>query len=132
MFIEVTTGISVDEAGKALEEAAGKRKFTVDYVHGYCDELLSKKDLFERELRVYEVCHPFTCRKILHTNIKISTLLPNKICIFKEGSDTVIVAVKPEVFLSIFKEPTLGNLFKEFAEVIEEIINEAALGGVKT
>jgi uncharacterized protein (DUF302 family) len=126
MYIEVKSDKSIDEAGKALEKAGRKRKFAVVHVHDFCDELIGKEKLFDRELRVYEICHQYSCRKILYTNVKMSTLLPIKICIFKEGEDTIISTINPEVLLRIFKEPTLVNLFKEFTEVIEEIIKEAA------
>lgn len=132
MYIEVKTDKSVDEAGKALEKAGRKRKFSVVHLREFCDDLILSEDLFDRELRLYEICHKYTCRKILYTNVKMSTLLPVKICIFREGEDTVISTVKPEILLRIFKESTLVNLFKEFTEVIGEIIEEAATGDVNT
>jgi uncharacterized protein (DUF302 family) len=72
------------------------------------------------------VCNPGIAKKVLDTNIRISTALPCRVSIYAEGKDVVLETLKPTTLLQMFREPTLERAAKEVEAVIREIMEEAA------
>lgn len=126
MLITVRSRKSIGEVRQRFEEAAAERKFGVQGFHNVKATLNSKGLAFDRRLYIYEVCNPGAAKKVLDTNIHISTVLPCRVSIFEEGKSVVLETFRPTMMLQMFREPTLEVIAKEVETVIEEIMNEAA------
>ncbi len=126
MYIEVRTRKSPSKVGEDLKAAAQKRKFGVLHVHDVTDTLREKGVSYDRQLFIYEICNPFAAKKVLDTNVRISTALPCRVAVYDDGGETVIITIRPTKLLEIFNEPTLRNVAAEVEEVFEEILEEAA------
>ncbi len=126
MLITVRSRKSMGEVRQRFEEAAAERKFGVQGFHNVKATLNSKGLAFDRRLYIYEVCNPGAAKKVLDTNIHISTVLPCRVSIFEEGKSVVLETFRPTMMLQMFREPTLEVIAKEVETVIEEIMNEAA------
>jgi len=126
MFITVHSRKSMGEVRQRFEEAAAERKFGVQGFHNVKANLNSKGLAFDRRLYVYEVCNPGAAKKVLDTNIKISTALPCRVSIYEEGKAIILETLRPTLLIKMFREPTLEMIAKEIETVIEEILREAA------
>lgn len=126
MFITVRSSKSMGEVRQRFEEAAAERKFGVQGIHNVKATLNSKGLAFDRRLYIYEVCNPGAAKKVLDTNIRISTALPCRVSIYEEGESVVLETLRPTTMLKMFQEPSLEVIAKEVETVIEEIMNEAA------
>lgn len=126
MFITVRSSKSMGEVRQRFEEAAAERKFGVQGIHNVKATLNSKGLAFDRRLYIYEVCNPGAAKKVLDTNIHISTALPCRVSIYEEGKDIVLETLRPTTLLNMFQEPSLEGIAKEVETTIEEIMREAS------
>lgn len=126
MFITVRSRKSMGEVRQRFEDAAAERKFGVQGIHNVTATLQSKGLAFDRKLYVYEVCNPGAAKKVLDTNIRISTALPCRVSIYVDGKDVVLETLKPTAMIHLFNEPTLEGTAKEVETVIGEIMRDAA------
>lgn len=126
MFITVRSRKPIGEVRQRFEDAAADRKFGVQGIHNVQATLQSKGLAFDRRLYVYEICNPGAAKKVLDTNIRISTALPCRVSIYEEGKEIVLETLRPTTMLRMFQEPSLEVIAKEVETVIEEILSEAA------
>lgn len=126
MFITVRSKKSMGEVRQRFEDASAERKFGVQGIHNVTATLQGKGLVFNRRLYIYEVCNPGSAKKVLDTNIRISTALPCRVSIYQEGKEIVLETLKPTLMLQMFNEPTLEGVAKEVEMVIAEIMQEAA------
>lgn len=126
MFITVRSRKSMGEVRQRFEDAAAERKFGVQGIHNVKANLNSKGLAFDRRLYIYEVCNPGAAKKVLDTNVKISTALPCRVSIYEEGKGVILETLRPTLLIQMFQEPTLEGIAREVETVIEEILNEAA------
>ena len=126
MFITVRSRKPMGMVRQRFEEAAADRKFGVLGIHNVKATLNSRGLPFDRRIYVYEVCNPGAAKKVLDTNVKISTALPCRVSIYEEGSGIVLETLRPTLLIKMFQEPTLEGIAKEIETVIGEILNEAA------
>lgn len=126
MFITVRSRKSIGEVRQKFEDASAARKFGVQGIHNVTATLQGKGLVFDRKLYIYEVCNPGAAKKVLDTNIGISTALPCRVSIYLDGKDVVLQTIKPTTMLQMFSEPTLEGTAKEVETVIAEIMREAA------
>ena len=71
-----------------LEQAVARHKFGVLGVHDLKAKMAEKGVPFARECRIFEVCNPHQAKKVLETNLEISTALPCRISVYEEGGKT--------------------------------------------
>ncbi|MGB3399703.1 MAG: DUF302 domain-containing protein [Candidatus Deferrimicrobiaceae bacterium] len=126
MFITVRSKNSIGEVRQKFEDASAERKFGVQAIHNVTATLQSKGLVFDRKLYTYEICNPGYAKKVLDTNIRISTALPCRVSIYLEGKDVVLETLKPTVLLPMFNEPSLSGIAQEVETAIAEIMKEAA------
>ncbi len=117
---------SIDEVGKALEEASVKRKFGVLTVHDLKQTMKKKGVDFKMECRIYEVCNPQQAKKVLEADPQISTALPCRISVYEEDGKVKISTIKPTAQLAMFGRKELEQVAKEVEDTIIDIIEEAA------
>jgi len=65
---------------------------------------------------------------VLDENMSVSTALPCRISIYKEGGKTVLATLKPTTLLALFNTPQLKGVAQEVETTLVKIMKEAAAG----
>ena len=110
---------SPEEVGKRLEEAAARHKFGVLHIHDLKKTLESKGIQLGSECRVYDVCNPHAATRALHTDMRVSTVLPCRISVFSTDGGCLISTVNPT---TLFAATGLEGAVDLAAEVEREIL----------
>jgi len=126
MFITLRSTRSIGEVRQKFEDASAGRKFGVQAIHNVTATLEGKGLVFDRRLYIYEICNPGIAKKVLDTDIRISTALPCRVSIYSDGDDVVLETLKPTMLLQMFNEPSLSGVAREVETAIAEIMKEAA------
>ena len=117
---------SSEEVDKRLREAAAKHKFGILHVHDLKQTLQSKGIELGSECKVYDVCNPQAASKALHTEMRVSTVLPCRISIFSENQGCTIATVKPTALLEATGLEGVATLAQEIEREVLAIVDEAA------
>jgi uncharacterized protein (DUF302 family) len=107
---------AIDDAAKNLEAAVTRHKFGVLGTHDLKETMARKGVAFARECRVFEVCNPHQAKRVLETNLEISTALPCRISIYEEGGATKLATIKPTALIALYAS----------SELLVAIMDEAA------
>jgi uncharacterized protein (DUF302 family) len=116
---------TIDQVGKDLEEAVKNRKFGVLTVHNLKETMAKKGVAFEPECRIYEVCNPLQAKKVLESDLAISTALPCRISIYQEGGKIKLATIKPTALIGQFGKPELKPVAEEVEKLLFEMMDEA-------
>lgn len=116
---------TVEQVGKDLEEAVKKRKFGVLTIHNLKETLGKKGVSFSNECRIYEVCNPLQAKKVLESDLAISTALPCRISIYQEEGKVKLATIKPTALIAQFGKPELKSVAEEVEKLIFEMMDEA-------
>jgi uncharacterized protein (DUF302 family) len=116
----------LDRVAKDLEEAVTRHKFGVLGVHDLRAKMAEKGVPFDRECRIFEVCNPHQAKKVLDTNLEISTALPCRISVYQESGVTKLATIKPTALIDLYATPGLGGVAREVEATLEAIMAEAA------
>lgn len=114
------------QVAKDLEEAVARHKFGVLGVHDLRAKMAEKGVPFDRECRIFEVCNPHQAKKVLDTNLEISTALPCRISLYEEGGVTKLATIKPTALVDLYATPGLQDVAREVEATLEAIMAEAA------
>jgi len=117
---------SMDEVCAALERSIAEHKFGLLHVHDVTGTLAKKGVVFDRPVKVFDVCNPHQAKKVLDANVLISTVLPCSISVFREGDRTRLAFVRPTVMLAMFESPGLGPVAAEVEASMRSIVETAA------
>lgn len=117
---------SSEELEKRLREAAAKHKFGILHVHDLRQTLQSKGIELGSECKVYDVCNPQAAAQALHTEMRVSTVLPCRISIFSENQGCTIATVRPTSLLEATGLEGVASLAEEVEREVLAIIDEAA------
>ncbi len=126
MLYQVKTRKAISDVARDLEAAAQKHKFGVMGTHDLKAKMKEKGVEFDRECLIFEVCNPHQAKKVLETNTEISTALPCRISVYREGDEVVIATIKPTAMLALFGPAGLESVAREVEEAISAIMQEAA------
>ena len=127
MLYRVESRRSLAEVSRGLEAAAQKYKFGILAIHDLKAKMKEKGVEFDRDCLVYEVCNPQQAKKVLEANAAISTALPCRISVYREGAGVTLATLRPTVLLEMFQAPGLRAVAEEVEEVIFKMMNEAAV-----
>ena len=116
----------LDRVAKDLEEAAARHKFGVLGVHDLKAKMAEKGVVFSHECRIFEVCNPQQAKKVLDTNLEISTALPCRISVYEEGGVTKLATIKPTAMIDLYSTPGLKDVAREVEVTLVAIMAEAA------
>ncbi len=116
----------LDRVAKDLEAAVAHHKFGVLGVHDLRAKMAEKGVPFDRECRIFEVCNPHQAKKVLDTNLAISTALPCRISVYEEGGVTKLATIKPTTLIDLYATPGLKDVAREVETTLEAIMAEAA------
>jgi len=118
---------ALDRLAADLEAACAAHKFGVLGVHDLKAKLIEKGQEFTKECRVYEVCNPAAAKRVLDTNLEISTALPCRISIYDAGGGvTRLATIKPTMLLELFRTPALQEVAREVEATLVAIMKDAA------
>jgi uncharacterized protein (DUF302 family) len=126
MLIKLSTDKTVSETATALQDAVQANAFGVMHVHNLQETMRKKGVEFPRECLIFEVCQPQQAKKVLDENMGVSTALPCRISIYKEGTKTILATLKPTTLLAMFNAPQLKGVAQEVEDAIVKIMKEAA------
>jgi uncharacterized protein (DUF302 family) len=115
-----------EEVEARLREAAARHKFGILHVHDLRQTLQSKGIELGSECRVYDVCNPQAASRALHTEMRVSTVLPCRISVFSENQGCTIATVRPTSLLAATGLAGVASLAEEVEREILAIIDEAA------
>lgn len=117
---------TVEQVGQDLEVAVKRRKFGVLAIHNLKETMAKKGVTFEPECRIYEVCNPLQAKKVLESDLAISTALPCRISIYQEGGKIKLATIKPTALIGQFGKPELKPVAEEVEKLLFEMMDEAA------
>ncbi len=126
MIFEVSSTKSLDEIGRALQEAAARHKFGVIAVHDLKAKMKEKGVDFAGECMIYEVCNPQQAKKVLEANGAVSTALPCRISVYGSGTTHVLATILPTALMKLFSSPELDPVAQEVEDVVVAMMKEAA------
>ena len=117
---------SPEQAGQCLEVAAQKQQFGVLTVHNLKETMKKKGVEMDMDCLIYEVCNPFQAKKVLEANPSVSTALPCRISIYRQGGKTRLAPILPTEMLRGFDSPELEPVAREVERAMVAMIDEAA------
>ena len=119
---------SIEQVGKDLEEACKKYGFGVLGVHDLQAKMKSKGVDFPEPCRVFEVCDPHKASEVLGHDLRISTALPCRISVYRQGEGSRLATIRPGMMLEMFGAKELRSVAQEVERAIFAIMEEAAGG----
>ena len=117
---------SMEEACAALEKSVADHRFGLLHVHDVTGTLAKKGVVFDRPVKVFDICNPQQAKKVLDANVLISAVLPCSVSVFREGDRTRMAFVRPTVMLGLFEAPGLRPVAEEVERSMREIVEAAA------
>jgi uncharacterized protein (DUF302 family) len=109
-----------------LEAAVARHCFGVLGVYDLKAKMAEKGVPFGPECRIFEVCNPHQAKKVLETNLEISTALPCRISVYDEGGRTKLATIKPTALIALFASPGLKEVAEEVEVTLQQIMADAA------
>ena len=117
---------SIEQVGADLAEACKKRGFGVLGSHDLQAKMKSKGVDFPEPCLVYEVCNPQKASEVLSQDLRISTALPCRISVYRQGEGTRLATIRPGMMLEMFGAKDLQPVAQEVERTIFAIMQEAA------
>jgi len=127
-IIEYRTDKGIDATAAALEAAVAKHKFGIMGTHDLKQTMAKKGVEFAGECRIFEVCNPHQAKKVLEENLAISTALPCRISIYRDGDSTVLATIAPSAMLGMFGASGIADVAAEVEATMKAIMQDAASG----
>jgi len=109
-----------------LEQAVAHHGFGVLGVHDLKAKMAEKGVSFARECRIFEVCNPHQAKRVLETNLQISTALPCRISVYEEGGQARLATIRPTALIGLYDTPELRSVAGEVEDALVKIMAEAA------
>jgi uncharacterized protein (DUF302 family) len=122
--VESSKGVA--EVGEALGVACQNHKFGVIGEHDLQAKMKEKGVEFSRECRIYEVCNPMKAKLVLEEEMEVSTALPCRISVWRDGERTYLAMIRPSHMLAMFPAEGLASVAAEVEETMMAIMDEAA------
>ena len=126
MLYRVKSPKSLLAVARDLEAACQKNKFGVLAMHDLKARMNEKGVDFDRDCLIFEVCNPQLAKKVLEKNAEISTALPCRISVYREGDGVTLATIKPTALLELFREAGLQGVAEEVERAMVNIMQEAA------
>lgn len=116
----------MSDVARDLEAATLRHKFGVMGVHDLKAKMNEKGVDFERPCLIFEVCNPQQAKKVLEESAEISTALPCRISVYREGDETTLATIRPTALIALFAAHGLETVAQEVEQSLTRIIDEAA------
>lgn len=125
MLITFTTDKTVSETASALQTAIVANNFGLMQVHDLQATMQKKGVEFTHECLIFEVCNPHQAKKVLDSNLSLSTALPCRISLYEQDGKTFLVTLKPTMMLSMFGMADLASVAQEVETTMIKIMQAA-------
>lgn len=126
MIYQVKSKKTLSDIAHDLETASQRHKFGIMGTYDLKAKMKEKGVEFDRDCLIFEVCNPQQAKKVLEKNVEISTALPCRISVYREGDGFVLATVKPTAMLSLFEAAGLESVAQEVEGAIFAMMQEAA------
>lgn len=126
MIYQVESTKPLSQVAQDFETATQRHKFGVLGVHDLKGKLKEKGVDFGPDCLIYEICNPLQAKKVLEANLQISTALPCRVSLYREGSGVTLATIRPTAMLDMFHTAELRAVAEEVEAVILKIMDEAA------
>ena len=126
MLYKIGSKKQLAEIGRDLEAAAQKHKFGVLAVHDLNAKIQEKGLEFQGECLTHEVCNPYQAKKLLESNLELSTALPCRISVYRTGTGYRLATIRPTSLVELFHADDLCPVAEEVERTILIIMQEAA------
>lgn len=107
----------VQDIERDLPRVASQYQYGILGVHDLRQKMNEKGVAFAHDCLVFSVCNPKQAKEVLEADMGISTLLPCRISVYREGGKTKIATVRPTALLSL-----LGKSNRAVAEEVERAL----------
>lgn len=126
MLFEVPTRKDYATLDTDLRAAVSRHQFGVLGVHDLRQAMNNKGVDFDNEVFVYEVCNPHKAKAVLSANGAISTALPCRISVYRQGGEFRLATMLPTAMMQAFGDESLQDVAREVEAALVAIMNEAA------
>jgi uncharacterized protein (DUF302 family) len=126
MLYKIDSKKQLAEIGRDLEVAAQKHKFGVLAVHELKAKMQEKGVEYEGECLIYEVCNPHQAKKVLESNLELSTALSCRISVYRTGTGYRLATIRPTSLVELFHADGLRPVAEEVERTVLTIMQEAA------
>ncbi len=126
MIYRVKAKKSLSDVTRDLEAATQRHQFGIMGLYDLKSKMEEKGVEFKDECLIFEICNPRQAKKVLEKDMEISTALPCRISVYREGDEIVLATLKPTAMLALFETPSLDSVAQEVEETIFAIMHEAA------
>jgi uncharacterized protein (DUF302 family) len=117
---------SIDRVARDLDLALMRRRVSVLAMHDLKETLARKGVTLGRECRIFEICDPAWARHALETRLELSTVVPWRISVYREGPVTRLATLKPIALPTLYGSPASWDFAEDVDRVLVEIMDEAA------
>jgi uncharacterized protein (DUF302 family) len=117
---------TIEQVSEALEKACQTHKFGVIAKHDLQAKMRSKGVDFPEACLVYEICNPHKASQVLSQDMRISTALPCRVSIYRQGEGSRLATIRPRVMLDMFGAEDLEPVAEEVERAIVAIMDDAA------
>jgi uncharacterized protein (DUF302 family) len=126
MLFELTSNKTLAEIATGLEQAAARHGFGILAVHDFKATLNKKGVEFDRDSVVYEICNPRQAKRALEANPAISTALPCRIAVYREGEAYKLATLRPTLLMQMFGGEGLDAVAREVEDTVTAMMKESA------
>lgn len=126
MIFQLKSKKSLSEVARDLEAATHRHRFGIMCTHDLKSKMKEKGVEFDRDCLIFEVCNPHQAKKVLEKNAEISTALPCRISVYREGDKTVLATLRPTVMMALFETVGLEPVAQQVEDAVIAIMKEAA------
>jgi uncharacterized protein (DUF302 family) len=127
LYVKKAAG-TVDEVGARLEEAVKARKFGAIGMIDLQAKMREKGVEFANACRAYEVCNPLQAKQVLEKDMSISTALPCRITVYKDGGHVKVSTLLPTHLLGLLTAADLGTVAQEVERDTIAMVDESSAG----
>jgi len=126
MLIVYESKRSLEEVCAAMEPTVQKHKFGVMTTHNLKEIMAGKGVDFDKDCYVFEICNPHQAKKVLDANPEVSSALPCRVSVYRQGGRVKIATLRPTALLAVFNAPDLAPVAQEVEDAITAIMREVA------
>ncbi len=122
----VTTDKDLDSAMRDLEGALANHQFGALW-HLDVGAKLKEKGLdLGPAFHIFEVCNAAKAKEALETNIEVGYFLPCKVVVYRQGAQTRIGLLRPNLLMGMLGEERLEDLAGDVEAQLKAVVDEAA------
>lgn len=120
----VQTSKGFDQAVGDIEAKTREKGFAVLHIHDV-QAVFASNGIEHEPLKIIEVCNARYASEVLAKDIKISLMLPCRICVFTQGGKTFISALRPKLMVDFYPQADIRRTAQEVDNIILAIVNES-------